>query len=184
MQPCSYEWYNRRNPTVDGRRIVTLLEQVVTHAEWRGDGAPKPSLLSSKLVHRLGPASADTLVLPRERVPKLPTSVVHDVVRLQATGGLTPRQAMEPLPAVCCSRYRPVVEMSGHRWMAAYCLQFDASGRAIVSGADDQLRTPGPGMGMVFRTLVMGRALSVAAVTHRGACLPSSRVLLFLCGIR
>ena len=147
MQPCSYEWYNRRNPTVDGRRIVTLLEQVVTHAEWRGDGAPKPSLLSSKLVHRLGPASADTLVLPRERVPKLPTSVVHDVVRLQATGGLTPRQAMEPLPAVCCSRYRPVVEMSGHRWMAAYCLQFDASGRAIVSGADDQLRTPGPGTG-------------------------------------
>jgi hypothetical protein len=44
----------------------------------------------------------------------------------------------DALPPLCRSRYKPVVNVSGHRWSPLYCLQYDSSGTCFVTGADDK----------------------------------------------
>jgi hypothetical protein len=125
VQPCSLAAFSLRHPQL--RSQAPMLRQLA-RAGARAAAGSTSSLLSRSVVAALRQGSASAAW------PSGPMDALASVRIVQPVGAHA-----AAWPHLAWRRVRPLAETSGHRWMAAYCLKIDRSGRALVSGADDAL---------------------------------------------
>ncbi len=138
VEHCTFQGYRQRYPRLAPSHLLSLVRRAVP---------PGKSLLHSTACRGDGTggepaegASQFSLALTRRVVGDARSgswpSALAAVLRPGSCPSLLPRDPFT-LPLVALKHLRPVAEMSGHKWLASYCLSYDGSGRALVSGADD-----------------------------------------------
>jgi hypothetical protein len=139
------------NQDVPSNRLMTLLQRqwaaengsLLTDSKYGArENRQLPNTAAAELITPAsGPLSASPSSIHAEKKGSAPcegsTAWLHQRITVKALPSARCVSSVALMPDVARRKLHVTMQVSGHRWHGLCCLQYDRTGRVLISGADD-----------------------------------------------